>query len=117
MYVKQAIEQLYDLQTYCREQSVDGVEAWKHDTESLGLAIEALEKQAFFESQVSNIRDWFVDNKNCLLDAAQTVGRDGFIASSTNDLIDEVDFDFIVEEIVNEIQKGILNVLDTFKSS
>jgi hypothetical protein len=114
MDYKQAIEQLYDLRTYCGEQAIDGVVDWKRDAQSLDLAIKALEKQAFFENKVNCIRDWFVDNKECLLDAAQTVGRDGFIASSTNNVIDEVDFDFIIEDIVNEIQKGILNVLDTF---
>lgn len=91
------------------------------DYEDTGLTAEEIlelkEKQALFENEVGVIRDWFVDNKECLLDTAQTVGRDGFIASSTNDWIDEVDFDFIIEDIVNELHKGILNVLDTFKDS
>lgn len=77
-------------------------------------AIEALEKQAFFENEVSNIHGWFVDNKESLLDSAMTVARDGFIESNTNDYIDQVDLDFIVEDIVDEIQKGILNVLSTY---
>ena len=81
---------------------------------TLKMAIKALEKQAFFENEVSNIHGWFVDNKNSLLDSAMTVARDGFIESNTNDCIDQVDLDFIVEDIVGEIQKGILNVLSTY---
>lgn len=81
---------------------------------TMKTAIKALEKQAFFESQVSNIHDWFVDNKESLLDSAIGVARDGFIESNANDYIDQVDLDFIVEDIVDEIQKGILNVLSTY---
>lgn len=81
---------------------------------SLEMAIEALEKQAFFENEIGAIRDWFVDNKDCLLDLAQKVARDGFIESCVDEFIDEVDLDFIVVDIVDEIQKGVLNVLDTF---
>lgn len=84
---------------------------------TLKIAIKALEKQAFFENQVSNISHWFVDNKDSLLDLAMTVARDGFIESNTNDYIDQVDLDFIVEDIVDEIQKGILNVLSTYKDN
>lgn len=84
---------------------------------SLEMAIEALEKQALFENEVSNISSWFVDNKDCLLDTVQKVARDGFIESCVDEFIDEVDLDFIVVDIVDEIQKGILNVLDTFKEN
>ena len=84
---------------------------------TIKTAIEALEKQAFFENEVSNIHGWFVDNKESLLDSAMTVARDGFIESNTNDYIDQVDLDFIVEDIVDEIQKGILNVLSTYKDN
>lgn len=78
------------------------------------LAIQVLEKQAFFENEVSNIHDWFVDNKDSLLDSAMTVARNGFIESNADDYIDQVDLDFIVEDIVEEIQKRILNVLSTY---
>lgn len=81
---------------------------------SLKTAIEALEKQAFFENEVSSIYGWFVDNKESLLDSAITVARDGFVESCVDDFIDQVDLDFIVEDIVDEIQKGILNVLSTY---
>ena len=85
------------------------------DEEKLACIEKALEKQVFFENQVSNIRSWFVDNKDCLLDTAMKVAKDGFIESNVADFIDDVDLDFIVEDIIDEIQKGILNVLDTFK--
>ena len=78
-------------------------------------SIKALENQIFFENTVEEIRDWFVGNKDCLLDSAMKVARDGFIENSTDYFIDEVELDFIVEDIVDEIQEGILNVLDTFK--
>ena len=84
---------------------------------TLKTAIKALEKQAFFENEVSNIHSWFVDNKDELLNSAMKVARDGFIESSVDDFIDEVDLDFIVEDIVDEIQKGILNVLSTYKDN
>ena len=63
---------------------------------------------------LNDIRDWFVDNRDAILDSAMKVARDGFIESSVDDFIDEVDLDFIVEDIVDEIQKGIINVLDTY---
>lgn len=81
---------------------------------TLKTAIKALEKQAFFENEVSNIRDWFVDNKECLLDSAMKAARDKFIKNNNYGLIDQVDLDLIVEDIVDEIQKGILNVLSTY---
>ena len=81
---------------------------------TLKTAIKALERQAFFENQVSNIHGWFVDNKDSLLDSAMVVARDKFIESSIDGYIDQVDLDFIVEDIVDEIQKGILNVLSTY---
>ena len=81
---------------------------------TLKTAIKALEKQAFFENEVSNIHEWFVDNKDSLLDSAMVVAKDKFIESNTNDYIDQVDLDFIVEDIVDEMLKGILNVLSTY---
>lgn len=78
------------------------------------LATQALEKQAFFKNEVAEIRDWFVDNKDMMLDSAYNVASMGFDTLSSNyDLIDKVDLDMIVEDIVNELQKGILNVLST----
>ena len=40
---------------------------------AINIAIEVLEKQAFFENQVSHIHGWFVDNKSMMLDSASTV--------------------------------------------
>lgn len=81
---------------------------------TLKTAIKALEKQAFFENEVSNIRDWFVDNKDCLLDSAMKVAKEGFEYVHVGDYIHKVDLDNTVEAIVDEIQKGILNVLSTY---
>lgn len=75
---------------------------------------EALEKQAFFENEVSNIHEWFVDNKDSLLDTALTVSTKSFNQYNEDGNIDEVDLEFIVSDIVDEIQKGILNVLSTY---
>lgn len=81
---------------------------------TLKAAIKALEKQAFFENKVDEIRDWFVDNKNCLLDTATNVSTKGFNLLNKDGFIDDVDLDVILEDVVDEIQKGIFNVLDTF---
>jgi hypothetical protein len=43
------------------------------------------------------------------------VAKNGFDTLNSRDLIDKVDLDDITEDIVDEIQEGILNVLDTFK--
>ena len=82
--------------------------------ETLKTAIEALEKQAFFENEVSNIHEWFVDNKDSLLDTALTVSTKSFNQYNEDGNIDEVDLVFIVSGIVDEIQNGILNVLSTY---
>jgi len=84
--------------------------------ESAKKIVNALEKEAFFENNISVISEWFVDNKNCLLDEALKVGRDEFIESNVADFIDQVDLDFIIEEIVEKLQEGMLNVLSTFKN-
>ena len=81
---------------------------------TLKTAIKALEKQAFFENEVSNIHEWFVDNKDSLLDTALTVSTKSFNQYNEDGNIDEVDLEFIVSDIVDEIQNGILNVLSTY---
>lgn len=87
------------------------------ENEAIDTAIQALAKQAFFENEVSNIRDWFVDNKDCLLDSAMNVAHKKFkevdIENNGNEFT-RIDLDFIVEDIVDTIQEGILNVLSTF---
>jgi hypothetical protein len=84
---------------------------------TLKTAIKALEKQAFFENQISNISDWFVDNRDCLSDVAFSVSTKNFNQYNENGKIDEVDLEFIVSDIVDEIQKVILNVLSTYKDN
>lgn len=76
--------------------------------------IEGKRRDIKMNEVLNDIRDWFVDNRDAILDSAMKVARDGFIESSVDDFIDEVDLDFIVEDIVDEIQKGIINVLDTY---
>lgn len=82
-----------------------------------GLATKALEKQAFFENEVDEIHSWFVDNKESLLDAAMNVAHKKFkeisIENNGNEFTN-IDLDFIVEDIVDKLQEGILNVLSTF---
>lgn len=63
---------------------------------------------------LNEIRDWFVDNKDCLIDTASITAKNGFEELNCDGHIDEVDLDGISEEIADEIQKGILNVLDTY---
>lgn len=77
---------------------------------------EAVEKQTSFKNEVVEIREWFLNNKDCLYDSATKVAKEGFeMLAGQYKLIDEVDLEAITEDIVDEIQKGILNVLDTFK--
>lgn len=96
----------------CDQRQGEGYQE-KHN-EVLDIAIKAIENQIFFENQVSNIHTWFVDNKDCLLDSAMKVANEGFKNGNADGYIDDVDLDFIVEDIVDEIQKGILNVLDSY---
>ncbi len=105
MDIRDAIEILMDIQSDWE----DGEEY-----ETFNLAIKALEKQAFFENEVEEIRDWFVNNKDCLLDSAMIIARNGFLESNKDEYIDDIDLEFIVSDIVDEIQKGILNVLSTY---
>ena len=83
--------------------------------EVFDLAIKALEKEAFFENTVDIIHDWFVDNKDALLDDAKTIATSKFVEDNVDGYIDDVDLDFIVEDIVDRLQVGILNVLSAFK--
>lgn len=105
--IRDAIEILEIQKSFCADVNIDVIRAYN-------LAIKSLEKQAFFENEVSHIHGWFVDNKEILLDNAMIVARDGFIESNVADFIDQVDLEFIASDIVDEIQKGILNVLSTY---
>lgn len=115
--IKKAIETLYLNKGIVELDMSNGIKHKDSDDfiEMCDIAIEALEKQAFFENQVLNISGWFVDNKDCLLDAALTVSTKSFNQYNENGKIDEVDLEFIVSDIVDEIQEGILNVLDSYK--
>ena len=114
MDYQKEIDCLDELVVMARNSEDIGVSRWLSINNLIEDVKEALQKQAFFENQVSNISDWFVDNKDSLLDSAMIIARNGFIESNTNDYIDQVDLDFIVDDIVDEIQKGILNVLSTY---
>lgn len=111
---KDAIECLDELVIIARESNDIGVSKYLSINNLIEDVKEVLQKQAFFESQVSHISTWFVDNKDCLLDTAMKVARDGFAENEVYNSIGEEDLDFIVEDIVDEIQKGILNVLSTY---
>ena len=80
----------------------------------LDIAIKAIENQIFFENKVSHIHTWFIDNKDCLLDSAIDVADKRFTMNHEQGLIDKIDLDFIIEDAVDEIQKGILNVLESY---
>lgn len=99
-----------------RNRGLTDEESEKIAFETISEAIEALEKQAFLENTViDDISDWFVDYKDCLLDAAKKVSIQRFKEWNKEGVIDEIDLDDIIEDVVDEIQKGILNVLSTFK--
>lgn len=99
-----------------RNRGLTDEESEKIAFEAISEAIEALEKQAFLENTViDDISDWFVDYKDCLLDAAKKVSIQRFKEWNKEGVIDEIDLDDIIEDVVDEIQKGILNVLSTFK--
>ena len=99
-----------------RNRGLTDEESEKIAFEAILEAIEALEKQAFLENTViDDISDWFVDYKDCLLDAAKKVSIQRFKEWNKEGVIDEIDLDDIIEDVVDEIQKGILNVLSTFK--
>ena len=108
MDTKEAIEIIKSRSRFVAEINIDAIVAYK-------MAIGALEKQVFFENEVCNIGDWFVDNKDCLLDSATKVSTEGFKTLNKDGFIDDVDLDGIVEDIVDKIQEDILNVLDTFE--
>lgn len=63
---------------------------------------------------LNEIRDWFVDNQDCLRDTASITAKNGFEELNHNGYIDDVDLDGIAEEIADEIKNGVLNVLDTY---
>lgn len=118
MDIQKATELINDfIDVWELEQADDAIvmNIFKKDIEAFKVAIKALEKQAFFENEVGEIREWFVNNKESLLDSASEIAGKGFNMLNSNDLIDKVDLDDIVEDIVDEIQKGVLNVLTTFK--
>lgn len=99
-----------------RNRGLTDEESEKIAFEAILEAIELLEKQAFLENTViDDISDWFVDYKDCLLDAAKKVSIQRFKEWNKEGVIDEIDLDDIIEDVVDEIQKGILNVLSTFK--
>ena len=109
---QRAIEILEVRKSFCADINIDAIMAYD-------LAVKALEKQAFFENEVSNIRDWFVDNKDCLLDDAMKVADSNFKEISVENIEGEftnIDLHFIIEDIVDAMQKGILNVLDSYKT-
>ena len=112
--IRDSINCLDELVVMARNSEDMGVSRWLSINNLIEDVKEVLQKQAFFENEVSNIHGWFVDNKESLLDSALTVARNGFIESCVDGFINEVDLDFIVEDIVDEIQKGILNVLSTY---
>lgn len=115
MSIKDAIEYLEE--SKCDQKQGEGYQE-RHDG-VLDIAIKALEKQAFFENEVSNIRDWFVDNKDCLLDDAMKVADSNFKEISVENIEGEftnIDLHFIIEDIVDAMQKGILNILDSYKT-
>lgn len=63
---------------------------------------------------LNEIRYWFADNQDCIRDTASITAKNGFEELNRDGYIDEVDLDGIAEEIADEIQKGVLNVLDTY---
>lgn len=114
MNIKDAIEYLEE--SKCNQKQ--GKVHQERHNEALDVTIKALEKQAFFENQVSDIHNWFVDNRDCLLDDAMKVADSRFNEISIENIEGEftnVDLHFIVEDIVDKIQEGILNVLDSYK--
>ncbi len=95
------------------DQSQKEIHQETHD-EALELAIEALTKQVFFEGEVSEIHSWFVDNKDCMLDSAKNISNNYFNDANINGKIDKIDMDFMIEEVIDGLQEGILNVLSSY---
>ncbi len=115
MNYQQAIHYLDELVVIARNSEDMGVSKWLSINNLMEDVKEVLQKHAFFESQVLSIGSWFVDNKDCLVDDATKVAGDNFRESNVDGFIDEVDLEFIVEDIVDKLQEGILNVLDSYK--
>lgn len=85
------------------------------DKRKLECIEKALQRQIFFENEVSEIREWFLNNKDCLNDSAVKVAEEGFeLLTGRYKFITKTSLEFITENIVDEMQKGIINVLDTF---
>lgn len=110
MDIQDAIEYLEE--SRCNQKQ--GEEYQERHNEVLDIAIKSLEEKYFFENEVSHIHSWFVENKDCLVDSANKAAKESFKSANSDGYIDDVDLDFIVEDIVDEIQKGILNVLSTY---
>lgn len=110
MEYRDAIEYLEE----SKSDQKQGEDYQERHNEVLNIAIKAIENQIFFENQVSNIHTWFVDNKDCLLDSAISIANKRFTMNHEQGLIDKIDLDCIVEDIVGTIQKGILNVLESY---
>lgn len=109
---KRAIEYLRE--SFCND-GKHGLEEMHNKV--LSLAIEALERQEVFENEVSNISDWFVNNKEELFNIAFNVCDREFDIVEYRGLIDKIETEDIIENVVEDIYDGILNVLKTFMVS
>lgn len=81
---------------------------------TLKTAIKALERQTFFENEVDNIHGWFVDNKDELLSSAMSICNSWFDDTNVDEKMDKIDIHFMIEDVVDRIQEGILNVLSSY---
>lgn len=103
-----------DIQT-----AIEILQTYNHDDDDEGekvfeIAIKALEKQAFFENEVGNIHGWFVDNKDELLSSAMSICNSWFEDTNAHGKMDKIDIHFMLEDVVDGIQEGILNVLTSY---
>ena len=61
-----------------------------------------------------DLREWIVDNfADCAIDDATVIAKQ-FAKENGRDV---VDIDFMVEEIVEKLQEGILNVVDMYEEA
>lgn len=107
MDIQEAIQRLEEMKDYLKCEALE--------VDVIDLAIKALEEKYFFENEVSRMQNWFIDNKDCLLDSAMSILRNWLDDCNVGGKMDEVDLDFMIEELVDEIQKGIFNVLDSYR--